>query len=228
MGKDIESARAERRQQFMDWDIDKELPSSVGTYELKRIDKQEGRIYFAFAYVDSVTGWEVRALFDEETMDYMVKFYCRLFTLTEIELIHNDFEGFRKDVIEILPEAIDKRMNRREEVSVMVAGKAFMVWDYSKVLPPVIGNYKRLIEPKAPVLGLNGSYIIGEYEWREETRGILFFYNMYRDEYYGELRDKGIPGIVHQYDAKSSEEFEKNIREHLETDLKELGTYPLD
>lgn len=45
-----------------------------------------------------------------------------------------------------------------------------------------------------PVLGLNGSYIIGAYECREKDTGILFFYNMYRDEYYGELRAGGIPG----------------------------------
>jgi hypothetical protein len=225
---DLEEARAARRKQFMDWDIRADLPERVGTFVLKKLDRQEGRTYFAYAYVDELTGWEARILFEEETMDYMVKFYCRLFTLTEIELIHNDFDGFREDVKNILPRAIDKRFNHREKVSALVAGHGFMTWDYSRVLPESIGEYKRLVEPHRPLLGLNGSYIICVYEWKEKERGILFFYNMYRDEYYGELRDKGIPGIVHQYDAKTTAELEKKIQEHLKKDMETLGSVPLD
>ena len=78
----------DRRQLFLSWDIETELPLEIETFHLERMDLQEERIYYAFAYKDSVTGWEVRILFDEETQDYMVKLYFRLFTITEILYLH--------------------------------------------------------------------------------------------------------------------------------------------
>ena len=156
------------------------------------------------------------------------KFYLRMYTITEIELIHGDFDGFRRDVERLLPTAITREFLQRDRVSVLVKGRAFTQWDYAEVLPPSYDGYRLLISPDRPLLGLNGSYIIAEYENREKNTGILFFYNMYRDEYYGELRDRGIPGIVHEYDARTVEELEKKIRLHLKKDLDKLGTGPLE
>lgn len=223
----LAAARKERRQKFMDWEIEKELPQSIGPYKLHRIDKQEGRIYYAFGWTGEDDGWEIRALFDEETMDYMIKAYLRLITMTEIEVITGDFNQFQKFVKEWTPSVIRREFIDRGHVSVLVKGKGFMVWDYSEVLPPEIGHYKRVIEPRRPVLGLNGSYIIAAYECREKETGILFFYNMFRDEYYGELRARGIPGIIHQYDAKTVEEFQHKVEEHLPKDLKQLYEHPV-
>lgn len=213
-----------RRQGFLDWDAEERLPASVGDFHFKRIDKQEGRIYYAFAYVSESTGWEVRALFDEETMDYMVKTDFRLFVMTDIDLISSDFEAYKKAVETLLVPHMTKELIQREEVSVIVRGKAFTVWDYSEVLPPEIGPYRRIIEPAKPLLGLNGSYIIAVYEWQEKERGMIFFYNMFRDEYYAEKSAETIPIIIHDYDSKTIKELEEKIRKHLSKDLEKLKT----
>lgn len=60
----------------------------------------------------------------------------------------------------------------------------------------------------------------------KKKQASFFFYNVYRDEYYGELRAKGIPGIIHQYDAKTIQELEETIKAHLEKDLSELYEHP--
>ena len=101
-----------------------------------------------------------------------------------------------------------------------------MVWNYEDLLPETLGHYKRIIQPSRPLLGLNGSYVIAAYECREKDTGILFFYNMYRNEYYGELRAKGIPGIIHQYDAKTISDLETEIEKNLEKDLQALYDHP--
>lgn len=230
MAVDDEKLKAERearRKLFMDWDIEKELPADISGYKLHRIDKQDGRIYYAFGWTNEENGWEVRALFEEETMDYMVKMYLRLVTLTEIELITGDFDEFKRNLVLLTPKAIDHELIHRENVSVLVRGKGFMVWDSEPFLPETIGHYQRMIKPSMPVLGLNGSYIIGAYECREKDTGILFFYNMYRDEYYGELRAGGIPGIIHQYDAKTIPELEEAINKNLKKDLHALYENPV-
>lgn len=171
---ELTEKQKERRQAFLDWDLSG-LPETIGTFHRKRIDRQEGRIYYAFSYEDEETGWEARVLFDEETMDYMVKFYLRMYTITEIELIHGDFDGFRRDVERLLPAAITREFLQRDRVSVLVKGRAFTQWDYAEVLPPSYDGYQLLISPDRPLLGLNGSYIIAEYENREKNTGILFF-----------------------------------------------------
>lgn len=223
----FEKERAERRQLFLDWNIEKELPSSIGEYALHRIDRQDGRIYYAFGWTGQDNGWEIRALFDEETMDYMVKMYLRMMVMTEIEVITGDFGQFQQFVKKWTPSMIQRELIDRDKVSVLVQHAGFMHWDYSEILPPVLGAYKRMIEPRKPILGLNGSYIIACYECREKNTGILFFYNMFRDEYYGELRAKGIPGIVHQYDAKSISSLTEKIKNHLSKDLENLYQNPV-
>ena len=165
--------------------------------------------------------------FDEETKDYMVKMDLRLMTLTQLESITGDFGQFKKRVRELTPKAIEKELIHLERVSVLAAVKGFMKWDYEKVMPERMGQYKRIIKPVNPVEGLNGSFIIGAYECRERNIGVLFFYNIYREEYYGELRAGGIPVIVHQYDATTINEFSSHLKAYLEKDLETLYENPV-
>ncbi|HAT55988.1 MAG TPA: hypothetical protein DCS74_00200 [Veillonellaceae bacterium] len=215
--------REKRRQLFLNWNIEKELPEKIGEYRLGRTDVQDHGIYRAFAYTEKTCGWSVQAIFDEETMDYMVKTDLSLFTLTDIDMITGDFLSFQKSVDELLPGHIQKELIDRDKVSVLVRGHAFTMWNYQSVYPESICGFTRVIDPSAPVLGLNGSYVIAAYESREDKSGILFFYNMYRNEYYGEMRKNGVPIIIHQYDARSTEELENAVRKHMKEDLMQLG-----
>lgn len=239
MDEKLEKEREERRKLFLSWDIENDLPCEVGDYVLKRIDfptmedrktgkvKTDIRVYTAFAWENGKNGWMVKAIFDEETKDYMVKMDLRLMTLTQLESITGDFEQFKKRVRELTPKAIEKELIHLERVSVLAAAKGFMKWDYEKVMPERMGQYKRIIKPVNPVEGLNGSFIIGAYECRERNIGVLFFYNIYREEYYGELRAGGIPVIVHQYDATTINEFSSHMEAYLEKDLETLYENPV-
>ena len=223
----IKEERENRRNLFLNWKIEEDLPQTVHEYSLKRVDVQDDRKYYAFSYVNEKNGWEVKALFDEETMDFMIKADFRLFVITQIEMITGDFEKFKNIVKTMLPEFIYKEMIDRSKVSVLVKSTGFTKWDYSKAMPETIHNYKRVIEPSMPVLGLNGSYIVAAYECRQNNSGILFFYNMYRNQYYGEMRAGGIPKIIHKYDATTLKEFEQKIIKNLKEDLHNLYLNPV-
>lgn len=215
--------QAKRRQGFLDWDVEHRLPAVIGDYRFRRVDRQEGRIYQAFSYVSDATGWEVKALFDEETMDYMVKTDFRLFVMTDIELITGDFQAYQKAVETLLEKNMRRELIDRR-ISVIVQGRAFSTWHWQDVLPETVGAYRRMVDPSRPLLGLNGSYIIAVYECAEKERGIVFFYNMFRDEYYAEMSAEKIPVIIHQYDAKTADALGALIRRHLEKDLEALLT----
>ncbi len=217
--------RKERRKEFLDWDIEKDLPLHVGPYDLERTDEQEGRIYQAFRWIDRSSGWQIKAVFDEETADYMIKIDLKFITFTLIEVISDDFESFKVNVKNLVPAAIEKELIQRYKISVLIKDKGFMNWEYEKLLPLQAGKYRRVIEPKEPVSGLNGSYIIAAYECSERETAMIFFYNVYREEYYGEMQVRGIPIMIHQYDGKTIEEFSKAIEGNLEKDLDYLYGY---
>lgn len=164
-------ARAERREKLLAWYEEKDLPPVIGDYELRIIDEQHDRIYYAFGWFHKSNGWKIRVLYDEETADYMVKMDLHMITLTEIECITGDLEEFKRLVKLLTPEAIEKELIHREKVSILVEGKGFMVWDYEELLPEKLGHYVRVIAPKMPLLGLNGSYIIAAYECEEKIQG---------------------------------------------------------
>lgn len=239
MDEKMEKEREERRQLFLDWDIERELPREVGDYILKRIDfptaeerkagkvKTDARVYTAFGWENEKNGWMVKAIFDEETKDYMVKMDLRLMTFTQLESITGDFEQFKKRVRELTPKAIQKDLIQLDRIPALAAGKGFVKWDYTTAMPEKIGKYERIIKPTSPVEGLNGSFVIGAYECKERNVGALFFYNVYREEYYGELRAGGIPVIVHQYDATTVEEFSAHLETYLEKDLETLYENPI-
>ncbi len=91
----LEEERAKRREAFLSEEFTAMLPKEIGSYRLHRTDLQNDRIYEAYAYEDAETGWRVRILFDEETMDYMVKTDFRLFVLTDIDLITGILKNLR-------------------------------------------------------------------------------------------------------------------------------------
>ena len=218
----LEEERAKRREAFQSEDFTALLPEAVGPYRLQRTDAQHDRIYEAFAYEDAATGWRVRILFDEETMDYMVKTDFRLFVLADIDLITGDFEEFKKR----FPAFFEKNVRRLlldRPVSVAVSEHAFTNWDFAPFLPPEVGAFHRMIAPDAPIQGLNGSYIIAMYENREKACGILFYYNYFREFYYAEGCAHGVPIILHDYDAADLKTLEEILRARLASDLQKLA-----
>lgn len=219
---ELTEAQKNRRQEFLDWPVETALPEVIGSYRFRRADRQEGRVYTAFEYVSGETGWTVRAIFDEETMDYMVKMDFRLFSMTDIELISGDFSSYKESVERLLAKHMQRELIDRDRVSVVIRGKAFTAWDFHEALPETVGGYRRMVAPDRPLLGLNGSYIIAVYENRDTERGIIFFYNMYRNEYYAEMNARHIPIIIHEYDAETVSELEAHIRKRLAGDLERL------
>ena len=127
---ELTEEQAKRRQAFLDWNVESVLPETVGDYRFRCVDRQEGRIYYAFSYVNEATGWEVKALFDEETMDYMVKTDFRLFVMTDIEILTGNFEDYKKAVEALLVKNMRRELIERDQVSVVVRGRAFTAWDW--------------------------------------------------------------------------------------------------
>ena len=100
--------------------------------------------------------------------------------------------------------------------------KGIHQWKYTEALPQTIAEYQLDVTPHTALDMINGSYIIGTYIKDNEETGVVLFYNTFRDEFFGETRQQGYPGITHDLDATTIDKFEQALTNHLQEVLLSL------
>ena len=69
---------------------------------------------------------------------------------------------------------------------------------------------------------INGSYLILDYSDLVAQTSLVLYYNVYRDEFFGELRVQGLPELVSDFDAKTLTELEQKLEKRLTPVLEAL------
>ena len=78
------------------------------------------------------------------------------------------------------------------------------------------------IAPSQPLKVLNGSYIIIDYTDFTAESSLLVYYNIYRDEFFGEMRVRRTPQVINTFDTKKISDLELQLRDYLEPTVKKL------
>lgn len=170
-------------------------------------------------------GWKWCALYDKEVEDYTVHVVMPLFTFVDISFVRQEFEPYWQGLQERCVQGLSKLLiNSAENFTYTYMRKGLQNWDYESVMPAELEGFVRDITPKNAVRMINGSYIIGEYRKMDECTGLLLYYNEYRDEFFAELRYQNYPEIDHHLDAKSLDDLEHVLSEHLKNILCELNS----
>ena len=102
-----------------------------------------------------------------------------------------------------------------ESLSSLVLKKGIREWPYGKQLPETLEGHELFIRPQQPVKITNGSYIIIDYVDFEQESDVTIYYNMYRDEFWGEVRAHSIPDVSYVFDCHELDELQKKLEEHL-------------
>lgn len=200
------------------------LPEQVGDFSLT-IDRkviEATNVYMLFYYENSL-GWRWEALYDKEVEDYTVHVVMALFEFVDISFIQVDVQAYwsnlqKRCVTELTNSLIEPEKN----FSHAYKKKGLLDWDFPQALPKEIGDYVLDIDPHHGIRMINGSYIIGEYRKMHERTGLIVFYNVLRDEFFGELRYRNYPEIDHHLDSSTIEGLEDLLKQHVPSILKEL------
>ena len=82
-------------------------------------------------------------------------------------------------------------------------------------MPDVLDGFSLFIRPDAPFPVANGSYIILDYTDFSINSNFVIYFNIFRDEFFGESRIAGVPTVTYDFDAKNLPRLELTLKSKL-------------
>ena len=189
------------------------LESTIGDFHLVVEQKAiSSTVYSIFYYAN-----------DTEVGDYMVRITVPLVEFVDIAFIRESLTPFMENLkVNYKASMMTRFMAPQEGFVYEYKKKGIHQWNYREALPPTIAGYHLDVTPHTALDMINGSYIIGTYIKDNEETGVVLFYNTFRDEFFGETRQQGYPGITHDLDATTIDKFEQALMNHLQEVLLSL------
>ena len=202
-----------------DWELLTKLPATCGGFHfsvLKTVTGESRDMYDIFCYDDPPAHRCVTAYFHEETHEYKLRVRVGYIEFCRIEYITSDLAVFTATLeAQLLPLLDSLETFRPSSLSVMVLEKHILEWPYAKELPETLEGYTLFVRPTAPVKITNGSYIIIDYVDFDHGCDVTIYYNIYRDEFFGEARVHSIPDVTYEFDARTLDGLQKNLEARL-------------
>lgn len=188
------------------------------------LHEEQGDCYEICRYANDAIKRGICLYFHEETKEYKLKVWIGLTEFCVMEFIAGSLDEFIVAITHRLDGFLEdlSRFNP-EHISILVKNTGVLEWDYHEVLPSKIGEFELFVNPHQPVRIINGSYIIANYVNFRLESDLVIYYNIYRDEFFGEIRPRRIPEIKYEFDSPTLADLEIKLKEHLALMLKELA-----
>ena len=219
--KDATRERVERDMEG--WAYLAELPEELHGFRLERRMEACGDVYELYRYVDPKRHRSIAAYFHEETKEYKVRVGIGLIEFCRMEFITGSIESFDRLLREQF-DALARWMSEfhAEKLGSILRATHILEWAYGSRLPESLEGFELFICPAEPVEITNGSYVIIDYSDFGLESSLSIYYNMFRDEFFGEARIRRIPDVSYLFDSKTLEELEARLEEHLSSRLREI------
>ncbi|WP_196593760.1 hypothetical protein [Pectinatus sottacetonis] len=189
------------------WEYMKELPEECHGFRLVRLMREKGDMLDLYRYENDEAHRSITIYYHEETSEYKLRMRIGLTEFCVIEYIYARLEDFQK-ILESRCNnlLLDMAVFNPKHISSIVHDKKVMQWDYRKKLPAVSKGFELFIKPNEPVRVINGSYIIFDYSDFLNKSNFIIYYNVFRDEFFGESRVFDIPEVSYDFDSHELEE----------------------
>jgi hypothetical protein len=208
------------------WDFEAEFPAELAGFTRKTDGRWEGVVYRIFRYelCDRTPCRKTSGIiYDSSTKEYMVMVQVGLTEFCDIKFIHEDFGTFAK----VLKAFLELRLKvlRGGEPQLLEGGfrdSGISDWEFFNSQPEEISGFELFLKPSAALPVTNGSYLIADYSDFTCRSGLRILYNLFREDFYGELLLLGVPHATNQFDAKSLQELEGKLSKNLQAVLEKL------
>ena len=185
-----------------DWNLLKQLPQQVGSFQLVPGTGIKGQILNIAAYVNEAARCRLDLTYTAETFDYVPVKTVGLHVFRDERLFYRDRDKFAQETMAQLPrliKAIDRDQPHAMDWEAQEIG--FESWDYWRGLPKRIGDLELFITPDNPLAYLNGSYVFLDYTDFQRGNQLYFAYNIYRNEIFAELKHEYFPITTTRFDV---------------------------
>lgn len=210
-------------QKLQEWKWLNTLPTEIGGFSLVNELMQCDTQYRIFTYQQVEQQRSFSVLYDQATKEYLVRVVVGLTEYVDISFIVADLSKLEA-VLQQRMEPTIQRLGNFDENSLCTVfrEKSIIQWPYAKSLPTNLAGFSLYIGPCEPLKTLNGSYIIIDYTDFVAESSFLVYYNIYRDEFFGELRIRRAPQMINSFDSKTLPNLEQCLITHLEPTLQNL------
>lgn len=210
-------------QQVQEWGFIAKLPKELVGFTLKiELLVQENQ-YCMFTYYNKEWHKSFSVLYDTATKEYFGRMIIGLTEYFDANFIVGDLDALEK----LLKNRLENNLRslavfNREQVDSILIDKQLLEWPYGMELPKKLAGFELFIKPYEPVRIINGSYIIIDYSDFDNESNFIIYYNIFRDEFFGEVRLRRTPQMSSAFDAQTLEELQENIKVHLKEVLESM------
>ncbi|MBP2653745.1 MAG: hypothetical protein H6Q73_1314 [Firmicutes bacterium] len=210
-------------EQVTDWVYLQSLPDRNAGFTLVMEQKLCGEQYNICSYTNDEMKRSLSLLYDNATKDFLVLVKVGLTEFYDISFITPDINVMEKNLrMRLEPTLLDLSGTQEREYESIFRAKNILEWPYTAKLPDEVAGFKLFINPQQALKAINGSYIIVDYSDFTAASNLLIYYNVYRDEFFGELRLRMTPMMTGLFDARELDELANKMDTNLISSLDSL------
>jgi len=199
--------------QIDEWKFLEHMPLELAGFCLDRQTAECGSQYTIFTYSRPLDRRMVTVLYDAATKDFLARVTVGLTEFYDISFITTTLAALEEALATRLEKTLICLSEDRYES--IFSAKKIMEWSYIDQLPLEHAGFGLFINPKQPVKTINGSYIVIDYSDFASASSLIVYYNVYRDEFFGELRLQQKPQMIGLFDARELDQLAIKLEESL-------------
>lgn len=199
------------------------LPDEIYGFTQKKIFAANEDKFIFFTYTNDEIHCALKTYFHTETNEFKVSQRIGLTEFCLTKFFTEDFAHFKELLDAELDNAIKKlRDVLKGKLNRFLREKKIDAWFYGSELPAALEGFELFIKPAAPVEVTNGSFIVINYADFTLNSDFVIYFNIYTDEFSGEVRIKGAPHVIYTFDAKTLPELEDSLQKNLADELRNV------
>jgi hypothetical protein len=207
------------------WEYLKKLPKTAHGFVFELLMRENGDMLDIYSYENKAAHRSITAYYHEETREYKLRMRIGLTEFCVIEYIYAELADFQKMLEERCDNLLaDMAVFNPDHITSIVHDKKIMQWNYREKLPESFAGFHLFITPDKPVRVINGSYIIFDYSDFVNQSNFIIYYNVFRDEFFGESRVFNIPEVSYDFDSHELSELMNKLEIRLLPHLQKMRT----
>lgn len=201
--------------QVNEWPFLRQLPASQAGFSLNVDLVEDGVQYNVFSYRNAEELRSFSVVYDRATRDFLARVTVGLNEFYDVSFICPDLASLERILTAKLAGALTDLSGGQQYESIFRA-KKILEWPYADRLAGEMAGFRLFITPRQPFKTVNGSYVILDYSDFAAASNLSVSYNVYRDEFFGQVRLRQTPHMIGIFDTRDLGElaaiFDRELR----------------
>lgn len=209
--------------QVQSWELLSKLPKELESFILTINKEERGTQYCIFTYENKEWHKSFSIIYDKATKEFLARIVIGLTEYFDVNFIVSDMKILDKLLVERLKITLKNlAVFNQDNLDSIILDKKILEWPYGKQLPQESAGFTLFIKPQQPLKIINGSYIIIDYSDFYNESSFVIYYNIFRDEFFGEVRIRRTPQMSAAFDGNTLDKLQENINIHLTAVLEDM------